>query len=419
MKVFGYVMLFATAAGRLEAEYEAFRKQNGRDCTVSNGTDSTSCAERLALYEKFKDAVDRHNSGDSLWKASVNKFADYTPAEVNALLGYRRVGRWFQARSSGSASMLQVERSVDSQGEVQEASSLVEIHAKRNLRDDDDLSTMDWRTKGLVSSSSEFILNQGGCGSCWAMASVGALEMHREIAGGPAQRLSWAQLVDCVPNPQECGGNGGCGGATAELAFEYVKFTGLSTRDAYHGSGISKGSTARCEQSTPAISSVGWVRLPENAQQPLLEAVTNEGPVVVSVAADGWTSYLSGIYDSCDRDAVINHAVLLVGYGSAESKSGSNSKYWLVRNSWGSDWGESGYIRIQRFNTDQGQDGYCGIDRDPKQGVGCNGGPPTLPVCGMCGILSDSSYPTKVGSAALLQTEERKRRKQIMRVESK
>jgi len=132
-----------------------------------------------------------------------------------------------------------------------------------------------------------------------------------------------------------------------------------------------------------------------NKYQPLMLAI-QEGPVVVSVDGGPWSTYSSGVFTSCQQDATINHAVLLMGYGHDTS---SSLDYWQVRNSWGAMWGEDGFIRIQRHTSDEGDAGYCGTDYDPRQGVGCKGGPNTLPVCGMCGILSDSAYPTDVSEA--------------------
>lgn len=78
---------------------------------------------------------------------------------------------------------------------------------------------------------------------------------------------------------------------------------------------------------------------------------------------------------------------MLVGYGHDDT---ANMDYWLVRNSWGTSWGEDGYIRIQRFGDGSEP---CGVDKTPGDGDGCKGGPATEQVCGECGILSDSSYP--------------------------
>jgi len=221
---------------------------------------------------------------------------------------------------------------------------------------------------------------------------VGALETHAELLGSPAAHLSYEQLVDCVPNPQECGGQGGCRGATAELAFKYVSQHGLGARGAYRG--YQHGGDGQCRPpAQPAGSIEAFERLPENRLRPLLEAVARRGPVVVSVDASNWTSYRSGVFDSCERNATVNHAVLLVGYGT---DAAAGMDYWLIRNSWGAAWGEGGFIRLQRHGSDEGEAGHCGTDKAPQQGVGCRGGPKEIPVCGMCGVLSDSSYPLGV-----------------------
>ena len=128
------------------------------------------------------------------------------------------------------------------------------------------------------------------------------------------------------------------------------------------------------------------------------------GPVAISVSAS-WSSYESGIFDDVEGcGTTIDHGVVAVGYGSERGKD-----YWIVRNSWGAGWGEGGkfsafnmvtitqltntltlgYIRLARNN---GKD--CGVDRNPATGTLCKPYPKEQKVCGICGLLSDSSYPT-------------------------
>lgn len=176
-------------------------------------------------------------------------------------------------------------------------------------------------------------------------------------------------------------------GATAELAFQYVAEHGLARAGDY------PTGTGKCAQPAAAFTRIlKHVRLPENELDPLLVALSTKGPVVSSVDATEWSFYDSGVFSKCGVNATVNHAVLTVGYGT-DPKFG---KYFLIRNSWGPEWGEGGYIRLQRHDTDKGLAGHCGKDKDPKVGVGCDSGPPEIDVCGMCGVLSDNSYPTGV-----------------------
>ncbi|CAE7222789.1 CP1 [Symbiodinium natans] len=131
----------------------------------------------------------------------------------------------------------------------------------------------------------------------------------------------------------------------------------------------------------------GWEKLPENQYLPLMRAVVQHGPVAVSVSADSWDLYLKGIFDYCGKDAIIDHAVTLIGYGK-DAELGK--KYWRILNSWGKNFGEDGTIRILR--NDQ-EESWCGIDNQPELGTGCAGGPKQVRVCGMCGILYDTARP--------------------------
>jgi len=246
-----------------------------------------------------------------------------------------------------------------------------------------DLPTdLDWRTKNVVTP----VKDQGRCGSCWSFASAETIESAYAIATGQLVELSEQNILDCTPNPRKCGGTGGCGGATAELAFETVKRQGIATEWSYPY--ISYwGSNYQCQKQPPTYATIhGYATLPANQQDPLLNAVAKYGPIAVSVDAAKWGHYETGVFDGCNQtNPTINHAVLLVGYGT-DAKEGD---YWLVRNSWAATWGEKGYIRVKREKVPR-----CGVDLNPSDGTGCEDGPPTVVVCGTCGILYDSAYVT-------------------------
>lgn len=338
----------------LISSYENFRRDFGVERDSDNSSDYWT---RAALFEKRREEVRRHNElPDMGWSAALNKFADYTDAEFHGMLGHRLSQRSWVAESVFEQAAPSVEQAPLS---------------------------VDWRQK---LHSSPRVKEQGACGSCWAVAATSAIETRAELLGH-AQELSYEQLVDCVENPDECGGTGGCKGATAELAFEYVSKHGIALKKNYQGY-QSRGNGKCRPPAHVSVTAQGFMRLPVNQVEFLLAAVAREGPLVVSVDGSRWGFYGSGIFHGCDKDAVINHAVLCMGYGT------DHSDYWLIQNSWGTTWGEGGYIRLLRHKK---SGSYCGVDHFPQEGVGCKGGKPTMKVCGMCGVLSDSAYPTGVG----------------------
>lgn len=361
----------AELSGRAEAgsglaDYETFLRDVG---TRRPREDNASVLSRIALFQQRHEAVRRHNAQAGIsWTAAVNKFADFTEAEFRALLGH------VSARRMGLAAP------------VQPASLLQAASGSEELAE-----SMDWR-EALQATAA--VPDQGDCGSCWAVAAAGALQAHAEIAG-LSNIVSYEELTDCAPNPQHCGGTGGCDGSTPELAFAYVKDKGVASKSDYKGyqSGGGKGHCHARTAST-SLTVAGYVRLETNRLQPLLHAVAKLGPVAVAADATEWGIYGDGIFDNCPKDAIVNHAILLMGYGTDKTLQ---KDYWLIRNSWADDWGEEGYMRLLRHAD---ENSYCGVDTKPQEGVGCKGGPATLPVCGMCGILSDATYPTGVQMAA-------------------
>jgi cathepsin L len=344
--------------------YQSFRKSHDRDFMDK----SVSHEVRQQLFEQRKAQVAAHNSLNKSWTVAINKFSDLTEQELQSRLGYKRVGgRWT------------ADAGISSSGAIGFGSSFMQAVADEyegNVDTDKLASEVDYNRQGL--KSADWIRNQGACGSCWAVAATGAMEMMLERAQGVAKKLAVQQIVDCVPNPQHCGGSGGCKGATSELAFEYARTDGISYEADYKG---------QCAGVPASVKLHQFVRLPENSAKYLHHALGTKGPVVVSVDGGDWFSYAGGVYAGCKKDTIVNHAALAVGYGHDTS---SKKDYWLVRNSWGEDWGEKGHLRIERHMDDKA---YCGVDNKPKEGVYCDNAPAEITVCGMCGITSDSSYP--------------------------
>lgn len=203
------------------------------------------------------------------------------------------------------------------------------------------------------------------------------------------ETLSPQQIVSCAPNPDHCGGSGGCEGSTQPLAFNYTETAGITTEASYPYKG--RTGTCRTSKITPVGYNDGYVELPMNDYNALMDAVANQGPIAISIAAGGlrFQFYGGGILKDCG-DFVMDHAVQLVGYGTE-----SGQDYWLVRNSWG-NWGENGYIRLARYGDGNEP---CGEDKSPQDGDACAGDTAPRTYCGECGILSASSYPTGMRAA--------------------
>jgi len=307
--------------------------------------------------------INLHNANpNAMYQEGINKFTDMTDAELKAFRGYNHKMR---------NSMLGADNPCVA-GQLPPRSGALP-------------DSVDWRTvKPAVVSP---VKDQGSCGSCWAFATAETVESSLAIATGNLSILSPQNVVSCTPNPDHCGGTGGCNGAIAELGFDYIKGSGIATEANWPY----KATTGTCNeaQHTKVATVTGCVKLAENNYTDLLTAVATIGPIAVSVDAKKWNSYTKGIYNGCDTevDYDIDHAVQLVGYGTE-----NGTAYWIVRNSWGPNWGEAGYIRLLRHTDGSSQ--WCKQDITPSDGSGCDGGPATVTVCGECGIWYDSSYPT-------------------------
>jgi len=319
---------------------------------------------RRKLFNRKLAGIHKHNADKSkTWRVGVNKFADMTETEFKA---YRGI----------NAGLLNLQKQTRKRG-----NPFPFRFDQINVSDWDGVN-IDWRTKGIVTPPKD----QGGCGSCWTFSTTEEIESKYAQSSGNLLTLSEQQILDCTPNPNDCGGTGGCGGGTVELAVARIMVMGgLSLESSYpYVSG--GGANYPCDMTKfkPACQVSNFYDLPSNQAGPILQYVGTQGPLSISVDASSWSGYESGVFDGCDMTAPdIDHAVQLVGFGTDSSLG----DYWLVRNSWGADYGESGYIRLRRYATPP-----CGVDTTPSDGDGCNGGPSQVTVCGNCGILFDTVY---------------------------
>jgi C1A family cysteine protease len=214
--------------------------------------------------------------------------------------------------------------------------------------------SIDWREKGAVTS----VKDQGQCGSCWTFSSTGAIEGAWSINKGELLNLAEQQLVDCAQGVKY--GSHGCNGGQMEGAFKYVIENGQCVDDFYPYTG--KDETCKKCISQVFVSSCYDVK--PNDQLSLKSAVSLQ-PVSVAIEADAFIfqSYSSGVLMSDECGTKLNHGVLVVGYGTEDGND-----YWLVKNSWGTSWGDGGYIKIGRSDS-RNDPGICGIAKQPSYPV--------------------------------------------------
>ncbi|KAG2683935.1 hypothetical protein I3843_10G056200 [Carya illinoinensis] len=285
--------------------------------------DNEEKQKRLQIFKDNFDFVNKvNNEGNRTYKLSVNKFADLTNEEFRATrTGYKL--------------------STEPKSTTAETTSSFKYASVTKVP-----SSMDWRKKGAVTS----VKDQGECQCCWAFSATAAVEGLTKIKTGKLADLSEQQLVNCARD-----GNNGCNRGWMDNAFQYIVKNQGQTTEANYPYEAEDGTCDTKKASAKAAKITGFEDVPANNEAALLKAAAYQ-PISVAVEGEGrdFQLYASGIFSGgCGTD--LNHAVTLVGYGVAQD----GTKYWLVKNSWGQNWGESGYMRIKRDHSDPA--GLCGI----------------------------------------------------------
>lgn len=304
------------------SEWEAFKLEHGK--TYENEQIESL---RRAIFFHNKQRIDQfyQTPESQYFSVKLNRFADLSSIEMKSRKGFK-LPEAMEARRAALRNLPEAEKFLN------------EI-LNDNLTEVPD--ELDWRqVPGRVSR----VKDQANCGSCWAFASTGALEGQESVRKHVSSiiELSEQNLVDCVKKAS------GCGGGWMKDAFESVRTEGgIDTEQSYPYE--AETNKCRFNPKNVAFNDSGAAILPTADEQKLKEVVAKFGPVSVAIDADNpfFLFYSGGIYYSngCKTEAIsLDHAVLVVGYGTDPKKG----DYWIVKNSWGSDWGEHGYIRMAR-----------------------------------------------------------------------
>ena len=383
-----FVLSLATANIKLDPEIATFDDY----CKVYSCPSSWSSSEIQKRKEVFKTRVAeiiRHNKNpNKSYTKGLNALTLLNDKELKQKLGYSKT---INHANSGN---------------LKHALPLKTL--KTNVNEIPD--SFSWTDKSNIVGVAK---DQGMCGSCWANAATAVLESHVAINSGKLYDLSVQQFTSCAPNPNQCGGVGGCEGSTAALAYNYMAVSNDGGyQEMQYPYTSYYGETGSCkvdqisQETSPKVTIDGFTNLKSIDTSTLKQIIYEHGPVAVNVDATTWRDYQGGVFDECtttQETLDINHVVTLVGYSSFPSASSSSSNtttdgYWIVKNSWSPDYGNNGFINLRMGNNDA--EDNCLMDNTPEDGVECaaGGSPPPVKVCGECGILYDIAYPVNAKS---------------------
>jgi len=272
--------------------------------------------ERRAIFEENLDIITKRNADGELGHHFINKFADMSHEEFRAThMGYK-------PKTNVTGRVL----------------------ADIKPADRSQISSVDWRTHTPKILTP--VKDQGQCGSCWAFSATEQIETDVAMATGHLYTLSPQQIVSCDKTDD------GCNGGNTETAYDYVAAHGLELNSAYPYTSGTSGRTGTCRSSGSGQVSIGSYSTVSGraSQESRMLTQIQTSPISVCVDASSWQTYTRGVLGrSCGTS--LDHCVQAVGYNA-------NQGYWIVRNSWNTDWGVDGYIYVK-----EGIDA-CGIAKD-------------------------------------------------------
>jgi len=194
-------------------------------------------------------------------------------------------------------------------------------------------SSFDWRDRSGVVTP---VYNQGQCGSCWAFSATENVESRWALAGHALTQLSMQQVVSCDTTDD------GCGGGWPYNAYAYlISAGGQESYAAYPYTAENTPCDFNSQYIVAKPTSWTYVTNSEDESQMVNYLVAN-GPLSVCVDASEWSAYTGGIFMASECTTSIDHCVDAIGYNLS-----GGTPYWIIRNSWGTDWGINGYMYLQ------------------------------------------------------------------------
>ncbi|CAG5012073.1 unnamed protein product [Parnassius apollo] len=304
--------------------FETFKRKYDREYV-----DDQEHAMRRSIFQENMRLIITRNRQNLGYKLSVNKFADRTPAEMERHRGLIRRSKNDVGTDPFPYTKTQVKEIAD-------------ILPKN----------FDLRIEGLITP----VHDQEDCGSCWTFGTTSAVEgALARSNGGRLLRLSNQALIDCAWGF----GAAGCDGGSDTAAYKWMMKYGMPTEEEY-GTYQNKDGFCRIDNMTDIYQIRGFTDVTPFSVEALKVALVNHGPLSVSIDATKSLKLYSGgiFYDETCDPTDLNHEVTLVGYGEKDGET-----YWIVKNSWGTNWGIDGYFHITV------RDNNCGIATEPSYPV--------------------------------------------------